>query len=92
MKMNMQLGSNTSFEHVLIVLKENARLHAILYSIFKRHPHVKDWSLVLDEIDQDVPPDPLVVGWNTIGSSVIITLAFGETLEAMKSTTLEANE
>ncbi len=71
------------YEPMRLLLQENARLTAILFSIFKRHPDVEGWSLVLEDVDQDIPPDPLVVGWNTIGSSAIITLVFGETRQAM---------
>lgn len=70
-------------DNIRVVMEENARLAAILYSIFKRHPHVEDWSLFLDDVDEDVPPDPLVVGWNTIGNSAIITLVFDKTRIAM---------
>lgn len=79
----MDLEELEAYEPMRMALEENARLTAILYSIFKRHPEVKGWSLVLDDIDQDVPPDPLVVGWNVIGNSAIITLVFGETRIAM---------
>jgi len=80
------------YEPFRLVMEENARLTAIIYSIFKRHPEVHAWSLTLDDVDQDIPPDPLVVGWNTIGSSAIITLVFGRTRIAMIAANEEANE
>ena len=79
----MDLAELEEYEPMRLLLQENARLNAILYSIFKRHPDVEGWSLVLNDVDQDIPPDPLVVGWNTIGSSAIITLVFGQTRQAM---------
>lgn len=80
-----------TYEPMRLLLQENARLTAILYSIFKRHPYVEEWSLVLNDVDKDIPPDPLVVGWNTVGSSAIITLVFGQTRQAMIAAE-EANE
>lgn len=79
----MDIEELEQYEPMRLLLEENARLSAILYSIFKRHPDVEGWSLVLDDVDQDIPPDPLVVGWNTIGSTAIITIVFGETRQAM---------
>ncbi len=84
----MDLTELEAYEPMRLLLQENARLTAILYSIFKRHPDADNWSLILEDVDQDIPPDPLVVGWNTIGSSAIITLVFGETRQAM----IEAEE
>jgi hypothetical protein len=79
----MDIAELEAYPPMRLLMEENARLTAIIYSIFKRHPDAEGWSLVLDDVDQDIPPDPLVIGWNTIGNSAIITLVFGTTRDAM---------
>lgn len=81
----------TAKEALEAAIEENARLVAIIYSIFQRHPDVKDESLYLADVDQDIPPSPLVVGWNTIGSDAVVTLVHGETLERMAECARQKN-
>lgn len=65
------------------LVRENARLTAILYSVMKRHPDVDEWNLELSGVSKDELPDRILVGWNTVGDDAILTLVFGETLRQL---------
>lgn len=79
------------YEPLRLAMEENARIMAILYSIFRRHPDVINGSLELEGVDEDYPPERMVLGWNTIGTSAIVTLIYGDALYAMIKAG-EANE
>jgi len=73
---------------------ENARYAAMIYSIVKRHPHATDWNLELKDVADDVLPEKLFVGWNTVGDDAILTVLFGDSLQNMitAATTLADEE
>jgi hypothetical protein len=63
----------------------NARYASIIYSIIKRHPDAKNWNLMLEGVGDDILPNEVFVGWNTIGNDAILTVLHGESLENMKN-------
>jgi hypothetical protein len=50
----------------------------------KRHPDAHNWNLELKDVGDDILPEEIFVGWNTIGNDAIITLLHGESLANMR--------
>jgi hypothetical protein len=50
----------------------------------KRHPQAENWNLELVGVGNDMLPDSVFVGWNTIGEDAIVTILHGESLRNMQ--------